>query len=162
MVKVQQCSGLVLQMMLWDRCIVSSIKRKFDSWLFVDLHILFELSTWNCLFFWFAELAEQFHVRNLYKTRKLSSNCCLIEGTMDLSCIHLPVAWLQWVLALSDFGSLLLAPLYFKALIIICMYPLHLNFLLILVVISISSLYFWKPWHRIVLLDFGIARRWIS
>ena len=77
---------------------------------------------------------------------------------MDLSCIHLPVAGLQWVVALSDFGSLLLAPLYLKVLIIIPLafkFPFNIGS-------NFNSLYLLKPWHRIVLLDFGIARRWIS
>ena len=45
--------------------------------------------------FWFAELAEQFQIHILYKTRKIKEeselNSGLIEEIMDRSCIFLAV-----------------------------------------------------------------------
>ena len=49
---------------IWDRFIVSSIKSKFDDLFFIHLLV----------FVWFAELAEQFQARNLYKTCKSTKN----------------------------------------------------------------------------------------
>ena len=50
---------------------------------------------WKIVLSWFQELAEQFQVRILFKTRtstkNLSSNFGLIEETMYLSCIFLPI-----------------------------------------------------------------------
>ena len=77
-----------------NRSIVFSIKPKFD---FVDLCVLQESRTWNCVLFWIAELAEQFQVQNLYKICKpakiWSSNFGLIEKILNLSrIIILPVS----------------------------------------------------------------------
>ena len=46
---------------------VPSIKPKFDNVLLIYVHCKHKIAS---VFIWFAELIEQFQVRNLYKTHK--------------------------------------------------------------------------------------------
>ena len=61
---------------------------KLDNRFFVDLLEMYKAQTWNCFLFWFAELAEQVQVCNLYKacksTKNWSLNFGLIEKIIDL------------------------------------------------------------------------------
>ena len=88
---MQNWSDILNKQKEYEKEPVSSIKPQFDNQIFVDLWFLYKLWTWNC--FCFAELAEQFQVHNLYKTRKSTkhrlSNWGLIEEITDLSRILL-------------------------------------------------------------------------
>jgi hypothetical protein len=59
-----------------DISIVYSIKPQFDhSFFFICWFMFFvQIENLKLFLFWFAELAEQFHVHNLYKRRKSTKN----------------------------------------------------------------------------------------